>query len=64
MLRLSYFNENDSFKEKFNSINTSIECEEAKFFKDCDPEMVFFGTGSMMPSLYRNVSAIYLRFWQ
>jgi len=33
-------------------------------FDTCDPEMVFLGTGSMMPSTFRNVSAIYLRFWQ
>ena len=35
--------------------------DELKLFKDRDPELAFLGTGSMMPSLYRNVSAFYMR---
>lgn len=35
---------------------------ELKLFEGCDPELVFLGTASMMPSCYRNVSGIYLRF--
>ena len=33
-------------------------------FKECDPEIVFLGTGSMWPSPYRNVTGNYIRFWQ
>jgi len=44
--------------------NTQEDIETLKKFEGCDPEMVFLGTGSMRPVVYRNVSAIYLRFWQ
>lgn len=30
-------------------------------FKECDPRVVFLGTGSMKPSTYRNVSGILLQ---
>jgi len=40
----------------------SAEVKELKMFANSDPEIVMLGTGSMMPSLYRNVSGIYLRF--
>ena len=31
-------------------------------FKQCDPKIVFLGTGSMKPSKYRNVSSIIVEF--
>jgi ribonuclease BN (tRNA processing enzyme) len=27
-------------------------------FKECDPRVIFLGTGSMIPNTYRNVSGI------
>lgn len=42
--------------------NESADVKELAMFTNSDPEIVFLGTGSMMPSLYRNVSGIYIRF--
>jgi len=64
------FEEQAKFVKKYKKIIEKqkpkideIEKEE-KLFENCDPEMVFLGTGSMKPSNFRNVSAIYLRFRQ
>lgn len=64
------FVENEVFLRKYKKW-LAINREEPKpdhpvlnLFKNCDPELVFLGTQSMMPSTLCNVSGIYLRFWQ
>jgi len=52
--------ETKNVKEALELYDKSI----LSLFNTCDPELVFLGTGSMVPSTFRNVSAIYLRFWQ
>jgi len=66
------YEEQEDFAKKYQKLSQKEEPKQnaeenqkaLELFKNCDPEMVFLGTGSMKPSSFRNVSAIYLRFWQ
>lgn len=50
--------------KKWLAIPKEPSTEVQAMFKSCDPELLFLGTQSMMPSIDCNVSGIYLRFWQ
>ena len=39
-----------------------FDCHKGVNFKQIDPNIVFLGTGSMMPSKHRNVSAIFVQY--
>jgi len=68
--KLVNFTENEAFSKKYKKwlsiLQTPKKMDEhvSSLFTNCDPELVFLGTQSMMPSMYCNVSGIYLRFWQ
>ena len=49
--------------DELDSLKMSPQDERVmKFFQQCDPELIFLGTGSRNSTAVRNVSGIYLRF--
>ena len=65
--KMDTLDENKDFMQKYTKFlnlkkKSENEANKNMNFNDCDPLIVFLGTGSMIPSTYRNVSGIYLDY--